>query len=263
MSKYSIDSSTLSSIGDAIRSKEGSSSSILVANFADRILALPVGGKQYKILANAPINNKMGLSGNANQIQINCANARIQSACPGFIYLRELLLDSLPDNKLQGFHFVIPFIPFKDEDISTKLSTYMPISLDINNSYMLDLNYLVEEDGAFTKTITPVGSTVAIQIDFPNVHYVHNNVIGTSSSSSRFYNVQSGKTNDFSLYWRSNTPNAIFFTGLSSLKDNTTNVSINKGTASTSSMYGAYFSTSDYNENYTTLFSDIITVEDE
>lgn len=44
MSKYSIDSTTLTSIGNAIRSKEGSSALIPVSNFATRIANLPSGG---------------------------------------------------------------------------------------------------------------------------------------------------------------------------------------------------------------------------
>lgn len=44
MSKYSIDSTTLTSIGNAIRTKEGSSAQIPVADFATRISNLPSGG---------------------------------------------------------------------------------------------------------------------------------------------------------------------------------------------------------------------------
>lgn len=44
MSKYSIDSTTLISIGNAIRTKEGTSAAIPVNDFATRITNLPSGG---------------------------------------------------------------------------------------------------------------------------------------------------------------------------------------------------------------------------
>lgn len=44
MSKYSIDSTTLTSIGNAIRTKEGTSAVIPVSDFATRITNLPSGG---------------------------------------------------------------------------------------------------------------------------------------------------------------------------------------------------------------------------
>lgn len=44
MSKYSIDSTTLTAIGDAIRTKEGTSAAIPVSDFATRITNIPSGG---------------------------------------------------------------------------------------------------------------------------------------------------------------------------------------------------------------------------
>lgn len=44
MSKYVIDSSTLVSIGDAVRDKEGTTAPILVSDLADRISAIETGG---------------------------------------------------------------------------------------------------------------------------------------------------------------------------------------------------------------------------
>ena len=44
MSKYVIDNTTLTSIGDAIREKEGSSEAIKVSDFATRISAIAIGG---------------------------------------------------------------------------------------------------------------------------------------------------------------------------------------------------------------------------
>lgn len=44
MSKYSIDSTTLTNIANAIRNKDGSSGTIQVSNFATRINAIPTGG---------------------------------------------------------------------------------------------------------------------------------------------------------------------------------------------------------------------------
>lgn len=44
MSKYSIDSTTLTSIGNAIKTKEGTSAVIPVSDFATRITNLPSGG---------------------------------------------------------------------------------------------------------------------------------------------------------------------------------------------------------------------------
>ena len=44
MSKYAINDTTLTAIGDAIREKEGSMAAIPVADFANRIISLPTGG---------------------------------------------------------------------------------------------------------------------------------------------------------------------------------------------------------------------------
>lgn len=49
MSKYSIEDTTLTSIANAIRTKDGSSGNIQVSNFAERIAAIPTGGgSSYK-----------------------------------------------------------------------------------------------------------------------------------------------------------------------------------------------------------------------
>lgn len=47
MSKYAIEDTTLTAIGNAIREKEGSTEPILVADFADRIAAITGGGESY------------------------------------------------------------------------------------------------------------------------------------------------------------------------------------------------------------------------
>ena len=44
MSKYVIDDSTLSAIGDAVREKDGTTDKILVSDLATRILAIEGGG---------------------------------------------------------------------------------------------------------------------------------------------------------------------------------------------------------------------------
>ena len=60
MSKYVIDSSTLVSIGDAVREKDGTSAPIVVSDLATRIKAIPQEGgggaelpaEAYKITGN-------------------------------------------------------------------------------------------------------------------------------------------------------------------------------------------------------------------
>ena len=47
MSKYAINDTTLTAIGDAIREKEGSIEPIPVAAFAERIAAISGGGETY------------------------------------------------------------------------------------------------------------------------------------------------------------------------------------------------------------------------
>lgn len=47
MSKYSIDSTTLSAIGNAIKTKKGNNSSILVSNFASEIANLPAEKEDF------------------------------------------------------------------------------------------------------------------------------------------------------------------------------------------------------------------------
>lgn len=46
MSKYAIEDTTLTAIGDAIRGKEGSTEPIMVSDFANRIAAIS-GGESY------------------------------------------------------------------------------------------------------------------------------------------------------------------------------------------------------------------------
>lgn len=47
MSKYSIDSTTLTNIANAIRAKDGTSSPIVVSDFATRINAIPTSGVNF------------------------------------------------------------------------------------------------------------------------------------------------------------------------------------------------------------------------
>ena len=49
MSKYVIDSSTLTAIGDAVRGKDGSTDPILVSEIASKITAIPAGGGSIEI----------------------------------------------------------------------------------------------------------------------------------------------------------------------------------------------------------------------
>ena len=53
MAKYSIDSTTLTSIGDAIRAKEGSSGTIPVTQIASRIQAIETGKDVSAVTATA------------------------------------------------------------------------------------------------------------------------------------------------------------------------------------------------------------------
>ena len=66
MSKYSIEDTTLTSIGNAIRTKEGTSDPIAVTDFASRISALSGGfnPNEYDILmvSKAPYNRTTGYS---------------------------------------------------------------------------------------------------------------------------------------------------------------------------------------------------------
>lgn len=51
MAKYTIDITTLTSIGDAIRAKDGTSAPIAVAALASRISGLSVGGESGIVIA--------------------------------------------------------------------------------------------------------------------------------------------------------------------------------------------------------------------
>ena len=53
MAKYSIDSTTLTSIGDAIRTKEGSTGVILVSDIPSRIAAIQTGPDVSGVTATA------------------------------------------------------------------------------------------------------------------------------------------------------------------------------------------------------------------
>lgn len=53
MAKYSIDSTTLTGIGDAIRAKEGSSGTIPVTQIASRIAAIETGKDVSSVTATA------------------------------------------------------------------------------------------------------------------------------------------------------------------------------------------------------------------
>lgn len=91
MSKYSIDSTTITAIANAIRTKDGTSAPILVSDFAPRILAIPTGGGSTLTF---PFNNEDNFF-ETNNSYISSSNPTLRETGLDYIFKNfDIVLDS-------------------------------------------------------------------------------------------------------------------------------------------------------------------------